>query len=1539
MNKYKITFFLVLILTNIVSSQVGNITFSEIMFAPSQSNSEFIEIYNFGDESIDIEGYAIQYQTSNLDFIQSTDSNYKIPPNSFALIFEGDYDYENGIYKDLIPENTLIFYISDNSFGTSGMSNSSDRNLFLINSSNDTINSYTYSANNSSGISDEKIILNGNNSSENWKNSNMQNGTPGFKNSVSPLDFDLFFELFLPNQNFTVGDTVLLNAKVTNLGVQIADEFTVNFYNNKNLDSLINQTELIYTENFTTLLSGDSLFVEIEIENIELRKYQLIAKVLYNPDENIHNNIAIVEFDVNPKPINPGDLVINEIMYKPQNDEPEWIEIFNRSENEINLSNFKIYDNSSSATIPNYTIQPNSFLVIADDSLIQNYYEDPIEFITVNLPSLNNTGDILVMKNNFNTTIDSVKYFSEWGGSKNSLERIDAEIESNNSQNWSSAQFVRGTPGKINSVTKKNYDLGISNIELEKEYALVGDSFDIEITVKNLGKFESENSFVLIYFDHNKDSIFSSTEIIKTIPIPVLFMSDSVKLTEQISNYLLGWNYFKAELSYDLDEFINNNTTFFSVKGVEINLNRNDLLINEIMFAPNSDEPEWVEIYSNSAETVNLNGIMIADNSSISRVLNYDFSLEPNELIVIAKDSSIFIKHEIESKVVIAQFPSLNNNGDQVVILDSLERVIDSVEYKSTWNYQSGKSIERIDYEQSSVDSSNWKSSVAEIGSTPGKINSNAKMNYDLELADIFINPEFPLSGESIGIKSLVKNIGRTEAVFSIELAVDTDLDSLIDQNIETINNINLAVGDSVIISFNQNLTIENDEVIIIAKIIYNEDEEISNNTFYKSVKPGYEPYSLVINEIMNYPQTGDVEWIELYNRTAKPINLNNWKVADILASPTSVTIYDNRKNIEANDFLIIAKDSLIFNQYNLDRSKVIVTAFPNLNNDADGVVIKDSYGNTIDSIFYKHTWLIQKGYSLERVSTDYLQNDSTNWKPSKDNLQATPLRINSNSQKNIDLVIASINSIPSNPTINSEINLSVKIKNIGVLPSKNGKIVLDILNKEQTPIQIDFNTINGNDSLVIQTDKILITDSLQIKATIISTDEDESTNNSYEITLYSGQQRHIMLITEIMFNPNTEEPEWIEIYNTSETQLNLKDWSICDLSSINSPKRIANEFVINPKEFVVAVNDTNFISTNSKLIVNLPSLGNTEDAVIIKDIRGNTIDSVYYLGAWGYDKGVSIERFDLKNFINDSTNWFPSININGATPGFQNSVSTAKVSDFNSVIINEIMYEPDSDNSEFIEIFNKSDEYINIGGWQIIDENGTSTKVIPFEKELAPNSYFTVAADSSFIHNYSFPHESNYFINKKDRLSLSNNGEKIHLKDMFGNIIDSLTFSSSFHNSTIRLTKNKSLERINPNVSSSDRYNWSTSVNPFGATPSSENSIFTIGNEVHSKIEITPNPFSPDGDGFEDFSIISYNLNSKVAQLRIRVFDSKGRLVRTILNNQSSGGSGSFVFDGLNEDGKPLKIGIYILLIEALDSFKGTIEVFKEAIVVARIL
>ena len=255
---------LFLFLRIIIPAQTNsNIILSEIMFKPQPGDNEFIELYNTSEnENVDLSGYKIKYQTSNPDNIVSAGGETILQPKSFAVIFQGKYDIANGIYRDQVPSNVLILKIGDNSFGSSGMSNSSDRIIKLLSPEDDTLETYTYIADNDYGISDEKINLNNNDSQINWSNSKITNGTPGFNNTVTLFEYDLAFGFIsviplYPRRN----DDVNISAAIKNIGNLPVSDYSIEIFEDLDKDSSGSASELIYQNNLLNLANNDSLII------------------------------------------------------------------------------------------------------------------------------------------------------------------------------------------------------------------------------------------------------------------------------------------------------------------------------------------------------------------------------------------------------------------------------------------------------------------------------------------------------------------------------------------------------------------------------------------------------------------------------------------------------------------------------------------------------------------------------------------------------------------------------------------------------------------------------------------------------------------------------------------------------------------------------------------------------------------------------------------------------------------------------------------------------------------------------------------------------------------------------------------------------------------------------------------------------------------------------------------------------------------------------------------------------------------------------
>lgn len=104
----------------------------------------------------------------------------------------------------------------------------------------------------------------------------------------------------------------------------------------------------------------------------------------------------------------------------------------------------------------------------------------------------------------------------------------------------------------------------------------------------------------------------------------------------------------------------------------------------------------------------------------------------------------------------------------------------------------------------------------------------------------------------------------------------------------------------------------------------------------------------------------------------------------------------------------------------------------------------------------------------------------------------------------------------------------------------------------------------------------------------------------------------------------------------------------------------------------------------------------------------------------------------------------------------------------------------------------------------------------------------------------------------------------------------------------------------------------------------------------MKGEINISPEIFSPDNDGYDDFLIIRYLFPEPGYTCNIRIFDANGRLVRSLVRNGFCGTEGYYRWDGLDEFQQKLNLGIYIILSDIFD-LKGKTKKFKKEVVLAR--
>ena len=540
------------------------------------------------------------------------------------------------------------------------------------------------------------------------------------------------------------------------------------------------------------------------------------------------------------------------------------------------------------------------------------------------------------------------------------------------------------------------------------------------------------------------------------------------------------------------------------------------------------------------------------------------------------------------------------------------------------------------------------------------------------------------------------------------------------------------------------------------------------------------------------------------------------------------------------------------------------------------------------------------------------------------------------------------------------------------------------------------------------------------------------------------------VLINEIMADPEPSVglPSWefIELYNTTEHPINIKDWV---LVVGNSEKIITQDIDIQSESFVILCKEDAipFLSEYGECVgFSSFSITNAGVGLVLKDNDLKVISSVDFAVSWYRDAskadgGWSLEQIDPHSPCLEAENWCASCDPKGGTPGAVNSVDgdnivypdidyvnvlspnsieiifnqkmdmsslknseNYKILEFDAnpyevipsqdncksvtllfqqvflfhkfykilvfgstncsgvpvldgcdyafglpdeavrgdVVINEILFDPISPAADYVEIYNRSDKVLNISNLKLgmvrssfPNPPDTTIKNICSENRLLlPGEYLLLTTTPEVIAaQYECPTER--FMQMESFPSYPNEGATVVLFHD-SEVIDFMSYSSDSHYPLLTVTKGVSLERVSPDINSEDLANWHSAAAPLYGTPGYKNSVFVDENsEKTDKVVIFPSVFSPDNDGFDDVTTINLTSYSSDYTAKVTVFDSRGGFINFLVLGQNIGHQSLFVWDGTDENGNIVPVGIYIIYIELFD-LQGVIERIKKTVVVA---
>ncbi len=290
---------------------------------------------------------------------------------------------------------------------------------------------------------------------------------------------------------------------------------------------------------------------------------------------------------------------------------------------------------------------------------------------------------------------------------------------------------------------------------------------------------------------------------------------------------------------------------------------------------------------------------------------------------------------------------------------------------------------------------------------------------------------------------------------------------------------------------------------------------------------------------------------------------------------------------------------------------------------------------------------------------------------------------------------------------------------------------------------------------------------------------------------------------------------------------------------------------------------------------------------------------------------------------------------------------------------INELMYEPRADpfdgrpdQPEYLELVNLSGRWLSLRGLRMVGREDERGEADTLRHEVVrpvapPGGYVVWFAVRGGDLAGAFPglpdfNAATWLPVGAASLGLGNSGDHVRIM-LREEEIDAVTYRPDWHHPLLAETRGIALERRWPGAPAGSRASWSSAVAPDGGTPGRANSILqdpgagTPGPETTGDpMTIQPVIFSPDGDGRDDVCLIRVRVSEAPALVRTRVFDSEGRLVRTLGKAHFSGIDYTILWDGRDDAGERVRIGRYIVLVDAFLEAEKTSRSYKKTVVVA---
>lgn len=728
---------------------------------------------------------------------------------------------------------------------------------------------------------------------------------------------------------------------------------------------------------------GKTNVILLELDNsMENRSYSLTASGISDLQGNVSAE-EVVSFTYSFYIPQEHDVLISEFFPDPSPSvglpEKEFIELYNRSTVSVPLEGWSVSDGTTTAVLGKYELAPDSFVIVCS-ATNTNDFRKYGKVVSVNsLPSLNNSGDKIIVRDKTDKVIHQLEYDLTWYDDDSKKDGgYTLELKNPNQLclgklNYTASEAPEGgTPGYKNAQWNTQPDT-LSPILTN---VIVADSQSI-----------------ILVFNETMDSVSLLTASILLPEYSVLKREitktkDTLRVTFTrafVANTSLLLSVGKArDCSGNLQ--LPTSKSFKYVIAQEAL--QYDVLITELMADP--DPPvqlpnaEYIEIHNRSAKFISLKNWTLSDPSSTSVLPEY--ILQPDSFCILTSTTNRTLFSQ-PNCIGLQRFPSLGNDGDFLTLTDEKGRVIHYLEYTSrayrdNRKQNGGWSLELIDEHNPCGGDNNVTASIHPKGGTPGFVNSVQKPNRDN------VSPK------------LVKTYPITTNQLLVTFDEPMDSLTLANKHFYTCNDLPNGVSHlllvapdyrKIILTFTDTLKPSNSYRLLIDSVTDCAGNSIrSQNTDDFGWPETLDSGDIVINELLFDPKTGGADYVEIFNRSNKIIDLKNVWLANTNTENNIQDVYpiDSLGRLFfPKTYLVITSDKLAVQQqyFTPYPQQLIQTKIPSYSNDEGSCILLEGSEKYLDRLDYTanmHYPLLdtKDGVSLERIDYNRPSADVSNW-------------------------------------------------------------------------------------------------------------------------------------------------------------------------------------------------------------------------------------------------------------------------------------------------------------------------------------------------------------------------------------------------------------------------------------------------------------------------------------------------------------------------------------------------------------------------------